>query len=84
MLKSRTMPHETPPALSFSVALEPSHLPRARERLRDFLRLHCAEEDLVEDVVLGLEEACANAIRHSGSSETMQVALRFEGDDLVL
>ena len=70
------------PVLRFSVALEPSHLLRARERLRDYLRLNCADEDLVADVVLCLEEACTNAIRHSGSGDKMQVMLRFEGDEL--
>ena len=70
------------PVLRFSVALEPSHLLRARERLRDYLRLHCADEELVDDVVLCLEEACTNAIRHSGASEEMQITLRFEGDEL--
>ena len=46
------------PVLRFSVALEPSHLLRARERLRDYLRLYCADEELVDDVVLCVEEAC--------------------------
>ena len=73
----------TAPVLRFSVAPEPSHLLRARERLRDYLRLHCADQDLVSDVVLCLEEACTNAIRHSGTSDEMQVELRFEGDQLL-
>jgi PAS domain S-box-containing protein len=71
------------PALEFSVALEPSHLLRARERLRDYLQLHCADDKLVADMVLCLEEACTNAIRHSGASDEMQIALHFEGDDLI-
>ena len=70
------------PVLRFSVALEPSHLLRARERLRDYLRLHCADEDLVADVVLCLEEAATNAIRHSGHDDEMQIELRFEGNEL--
>lgn len=72
-----------PPALRFSVALEPSHLLRARERLRDYLRLVCADEELAEDVVLCLEEACTNVIRHSGALDEMQIVLYLEGDDLV-
>jgi serine/threonine-protein kinase RsbW len=72
-----------PPALGFSVPLEPSHLSRARERLRAYLQMHCADAELVADVVLCLEEACTNVIRHSGASEAMQVALRFTDDALV-
>ena len=73
----------TAPALRFSVALDPSHLLRARERMRDYLRLHCADEELVDDIVLCLEEACTNAIRHSGADEEMRIELRFEGEELV-
>ena len=54
--------------------MEPSHLLRARERLRDYLRLNCADEELVGDVVLCLEEACTNAIRHSGNDDEMQIS----------
>ena len=50
--------------------------------MRDYLRLHCADEDLVGDVVLCLEEAATNAIRHSGSGEAMRIELRFEDDEL--
>ena len=70
-------------ALRFSLALEPSHMLRARERLRDYLRLHCADQELVDDVVLCLEEACTNAIRHSDADEEMRVELRFEGEELI-
>ena len=62
----------TAPILRFSLALEPSHLLRARERLRDYLSLHCADEDLVADVVLCLEEAATNAIRHSGAGDKVR------------
>ena len=71
------------PTLRFSVALEASHLLRARERLRDYLHLHCADAELVDDVVLCLEEACTNVIRHSGADEAMRVRLRFAGDQLI-
>jgi len=80
---SSTTPDATPPALGFEVALEPSRLGNARERLRDYLHRHCADEGLVANVVLCLEEACTNVIRHSGAREAMQVALRFDHDALV-
>lgn len=83
MSRSNLVQGATPPALGFSLPLEPSHLLRARERLRDYLQTHCADAELVADVVLCLEEACTNVIRHSGASEAMQVALRFTDDALV-
>ena len=56
---------------------------RARERMRDFLRLHCSDEELVDDIVLCLQEACTNAMRHSGADEEMTIELRLEGDQLI-
>jgi anti-sigma regulatory factor (Ser/Thr protein kinase) len=82
--RSSTVEEEaTPAALGFSLPLESSHLARARERLRDYLELHCADPDLVADVVLCLEEACTNVIRHSGAREAMHVTLGFDDDALV-
>ena len=72
------------PRLSFRLALEASHLLRARERIRDYLLAHCSDQRLIEEVVLCIEEACTNAIRHSGSSEAMQLTLRFEDGSLVV
>ena len=63
--------------------LEASHLLRARERLRDYLREYCASSDLIDDVVLCIEEACTNAIRHSGARDDMEIALRFADGRLV-
>ena len=83
MSQSSMAPRTAPSALHFRLPLEPSHLLRARERLRDYLQLHCADAALVDDVVLCLEEACTNAIRYSGAGDGMQVALRFDGDDLI-
>ena len=71
------------PHLRFRLPLDPARLARARERIRDYLRLYCTERDLVDDVVLCVEEACTNAIRHSGSESAMEVSLGFEGGDLV-
>ena len=72
----------TPPHLHFSLAPEPSRLLRARERIRDYLTAHCTDQTAVNDVVLAIEEACTNAIRHSGSGEDIDVQLRFSGDEL--
>ncbi len=69
--------------LSFSLPPEPSRLLRARDRIRDFLQQHCADQSAIDDVVLCVEEACTNVIRHSGSREEMRIALRFAASDLV-
>src|SRR5690606_8886429 len=38
----------------------------------------------IADIVLCIEEACSNAIRHSGAADDgMRIALRFDGDDLI-
>ena len=71
-----------PPRLHFSVAPEPSRLRRARERIRDYLTLHCADETAINDIVLAIEEACTNAIRHSGSEKDIEIRLHFEGERL--
>ena len=73
---------QTPPRLRFSVSPEPSHLLRTRERIRDYLTLHCADQTAVSDVVLAIEEACTNSIRHSGSQEAIEISLEFRDDEL--
>jgi PAS domain S-box-containing protein len=70
------------PRLRFSLAPKASRLLRARDRLRDYLTLHCSDQKTIDDVVLAIEEACTNAIRHSGSSWEIEIRLSFEGDDL--
>jgi PAS domain S-box-containing protein len=70
------------PRLSFRVPLDSSRLLRTRERIRDYLRFQCASRRVVNDVVLCIEEACTNAIRHSGAQSDMDVTLSFDGDQL--
>ena len=72
------------PRLAFRLGLDPARLARARERVRDYLWLHCDDERVVDEVVLCVEEACTNAIRHSGAKEAMEVSLGFNGDDLLV
>jgi len=78
-----TAPEASPPRLEFRVPPEGSHLLRARERLREYLVHYCAERELVDDVVLCVEEACTNAIRHSASADDIRIALEFTGGRLV-
>ena len=49
----------------------------------DYVRALCPDEELVDDVVLCVEEACTNAIRHSQSSEVMDVSLAFGDGSLI-
>jgi PAS domain S-box-containing protein len=69
--------------LSFRLAADPARLSRARERIRDYLRLHGADERLTSDIVLSIEEACANVIRHSGSPD-LEIAIALAEADLLI
>ncbi len=71
------------PELRFELPLEPARLLRARERIRDYLRLLCTDDAVIDDVVFCLTEACTNVIRHSGASAAMDVSVRFTGDAVV-
>ncbi len=81
--QSSVTPQTAPPRLHFRVPPEPSHLLRARERLRDYLRQYCASPEVIDDLVLCVEEACTNAIRHSGAGDDIEIALAFEAERLV-
>ncbi len=83
MPRAVSSPETSLPRLRFRLPLDAARLARARERIRDYLRLYCTEHDLVDDVVLCVEEACTNAIRHSRSATAMEVSLGFEAGDLV-
>jgi PAS domain S-box-containing protein len=79
-------PPETmgPSRLSFRVTPDPTHLVRSRERVRDYLHQHCSTEQAVDQVVLAVDEACTNALRHSGATEDLEIRLGFDGGDLVV
>ena len=83
MSHSRIAPGPSPPRLEFKVPPSGAHLLRARERLRDYLNQYCAQRELIDDVVLCIEEACTNAIRHSGSDDDIMIALEFTDGRLV-
>jgi PAS domain S-box-containing protein len=71
------------PRLRFCLAPDPAHLLRARERLRAYLSGYCAETRTVHDLVLAIEEACTNAIRHSGSQAEIEIALSFDDGHVI-
>lgn len=74
---------QAPPRLRFALAPAASRLLRARDRIRDYLTLHCSDQKIIDDVVLAIEEACTNAIRHSGSPEEIEICLGFHCHDLL-
>ena len=50
--------------------------------MRDYLRQYCADPAVIDDVVLCIEEAATNAIRHSGSPDDIEVTLQFSRGEL--
>ncbi len=66
--------------LSFRLPADAARLWRARDRIRDYLRLHSDDERLVGDIVLAIDEACTNVISHSGSPD-LEVAVSLDGSD---
>jgi PAS domain S-box-containing protein len=74
----------TTPRLAFRLPLDPARLLRARERVRDYLHEHQVKCDAIDDVVLALEEAMTNAVRHSDAQQDLEVDLSLSGNDLVI
>jgi anti-sigma regulatory factor (Ser/Thr protein kinase) len=64
------------------VAPDAFRLGRARRRVHDYLTLYCRDRRCVDDAVLCIHEACANAVRHSGSRAEIEVFLGFRDGDL--
>ncbi len=51
--------------------------------MRDYLREQGVAPSAVGDIVLAIQEAMTNAVRHSGATDDLEVALHVEGSDLV-
>ena len=75
-------PRTGPPRLRFRIPPDAARLLRARERIRDYLRQYCSDDDLIDDVVVCVDEACTNAILHGGVSDNIDVGLEFVDGDL--
>ena len=50
--------------------------------MRDYLTAYCSDEGIVDDMVLCVGEASANAVRHSGTTDEIEIFLGFRGADL--
>ena len=68
--------------LRLSLPPQPARLFAVRARIRTHLQLSPLDPDQIDDVVLAVEEACTNAIRHSGADEDIVISLSFEGANL--
>ncbi len=80
----RTVPALTdPPRLRFFLPLEPKRLMRARQRIRDYLHDHGVDSSAIDDIVLAIQEAMTNAVRHSKACEDLEVSVRRDGPHLV-
>jgi anti-sigma regulatory factor (Ser/Thr protein kinase) len=66
------------PELRFCIPADAGRLEASRERVRLFLDANDVEEEAAHDVLLCVHEACANAIRHSGSTSGVDVELRLQ------
>jgi anti-sigma regulatory factor (Ser/Thr protein kinase) len=68
--------------LRFSLPADPAALFAVRQKLRTQLQLSPLTPDEINYVVLAVEEACTNAIRHSGSASDIEVELSLDQNDL--
>ena len=84
MTQKTTPTRGSPSRLAFRLPPDPVRLLRARDRLRDYLHQHGVSDRLVKEAVLALEEACTNAVRHSGSRDDIEITARFDDGDLVM
>ena len=70
------------PDLRFTVPLDAARLLRARERVRDFLDRLEVRTDIIDEIILAVEEACTNAVRHSCARDPMEICLSREDGGL--
>jgi anti-sigma regulatory factor (Ser/Thr protein kinase) len=66
--------------LTLTVPMAAGRVGEIRGAVRDFLQAEGLDDELAQDLVLCIDEGCANAIRHSGSEQPMQVRLRLQGE----
>lgn len=62
--------------------LDVTVLPLVRARVRGFLEQDGLDEEIIEDVVLCVQEACKNAIRFSGSDHGVLIRVSMDGSSL--
>jgi serine/threonine-protein kinase RsbW len=64
--------------LRLSVPSEASQLPDVRHQVALFLRLHGVHLEAIDDLVICVHEACANAVHHSKSRAEVVIELALD------
>jgi len=72
------------PRLRLSVPPDPSRLPAVRRAVLSFLRLHAVDPQSMDDVVMCVHEACANAVHHSRSRAAIVVELALDAQGITV
>jgi anti-sigma regulatory factor (Ser/Thr protein kinase) len=75
-----TLSADAPSLLHLTIPMAPWRLADVRGSLRDFLRLHEVDEETSRDVILCVEEASSNAIRHGGREEPAELLVSVTRD----
>lgn len=71
-------------SLRLSVPADASTLARHIRGVRTFLVEHDVDDGTADDLRLCVHECCANAIRHSGSTDDIEVWLILDEDDVTI
>ncbi len=74
----------TPGVLRLSVPTDSSSLSCHLRRVREFLIDHDVDHEAAHDIRLSVHECCANAIRHSGSPDDIDVSLTIDEGEVTL
>jgi len=72
-----------PDALSLEITSDPAELPKVRTTVRNWSKRHDWQEDQIADIVLAVDEALSNVIRHGYDGEPghkIKVAARMIED----
>jgi anti-sigma regulatory factor (Ser/Thr protein kinase) len=70
------------PRLRLSVPSDASRLSPVRREVLLFLRLHAVDPEPIDDVVMCVHEACANAVHHSQSHRDIEVELVLDAQSV--
>lgn len=75
------------PSKKITIPANPEYLHKARNALKKFLACRNFPKETVYKLILCLDEACSNIIKHSYKGETeepIEISFCFEGDELII
>jgi sigma-B regulation protein RsbU (phosphoserine phosphatase) len=73
-------------SFAFDIPAQPEHLCRMRDAVREYLAANGCDETTIRDIVLVIDEACQNVIRHGYQGDpdgTIELEIHREGGNLV-